>query len=46
MGADVHVSVFDDVGTYLGHWSWIWFFNNACEENGTNMWQWLSAQSR
>lgn len=46
MGADVHSSVFDDVGTYLGHWSWIWFFNNACEENGTNMWQWLSEQSR
>lgn len=46
MGANVHSSVFDDVGTYLGHWSWIWFFNNACEEDGVNLWQWLAQQSK
>lgn len=60
IGANVHVSVFEDVhdttglytmedGTpyqYMGHWSWLYFFNNQCEENGVNMWQWLSEQSK
>ena len=31
---------------YNGHWSWIYFFNNACEEDGLNMWQWLSQQHK
>ena len=31
---------------FMGHWSWIYFFNNECEENGVNMWQWLSEQHR
>lgn len=29
---------------YMGHWSWIYFFNNQCEENGVNMWKWMSSQ--
>ncbi|WP_049945974.1 prolyl oligopeptidase family serine peptidase [Butyrivibrio sp. LC3010] len=37
-----------DGGAYqfMGHWSWIYFFNNECEENGVNMWQWMSEQKR
>lgn len=31
---------------YQGHWSWLYFFNNACEEDGLSIWQWLAAQSR
>ena len=31
---------------YMGHWSWIYFFNNECEENGVNMWNWLAEQSK
>lgn len=31
---------------FMGHWSWIYFFNNECEENGVNMWQWMSEQHR
>ena len=31
---------------YIGHWSWIWFFNNACDDGGLNMWQWLAQQSK
>ncbi len=31
---------------YMGHWSWIHFFNNECEEDGVNMWQWMSEQSK
>ncbi len=31
---------------YMGHWSWLYFFNNECEENGVNMWTWLSEQSK
>ncbi len=31
---------------YMGHWSWIYFFNNECEDNGLNMWQWMSEQKR
>lgn len=31
---------------YMGHWSWIYFFNNQCEDNGLNMWQWMSEQHR
>lgn len=32
--------------TYMGHWSWLYFFNNQCEENGVNMWQWLAQQHK
>ena len=31
---------------FMGHWSWIYFFNNECEENGVNMWKWMSEQKR
>ena len=31
---------------YMGHWSWIYFFNNQCEDGGLNMWQWMSEQHR
>lgn len=31
---------------YMGHWSWLYFFNNECEEDGVSLWQWLSGQSR
>ncbi|MGM9538469.1 MAG: prolyl oligopeptidase family serine peptidase [Candidatus Onthomonas sp.] len=31
---------------YIGHWSWLYFFNNQCEENGVSLWQWLAEQSR
>ncbi|MBQ6589738.1 MAG: prolyl oligopeptidase family serine peptidase [Butyrivibrio sp.] len=31
---------------YMGHWSWIYFFNNECEDNGVNMWQWMSEQHK
>lgn len=46
---DVHVSEFENVygETYMGHWSWLYFFNNECvDENGTNMWQWLAQQTK
>ncbi len=59
-GAEVHISLFEDVHDtsgrysdvyggpyqYIGHWSWIWFFNNECEEGGLNMWQWLAQQHK
>ncbi len=31
---------------YMGHWSWLYFFNNQCEEEGVSLWQWLSEQSK
>lgn len=31
---------------YIGHWSWIWFFNNECKDGDLNMWQWLAQQSK
>ena len=31
---------------YMGHWSWLYFFNNECKENGINMWKWLAEQHR
>lgn len=31
---------------YMGHWSWLYFFNNECEEDGVNMWNWLAEQSK
>ncbi len=32
--------------TYMGHWSWLYFFNGQCEENGVNMWQWMAQQHK
>ena len=29
---------------YLGHFSWIYFFNNECYEDDLSLWQWLSEQ--
>lgn len=40
---------FEEDGTphqYNGHWSWIYFFNNECEENGVSLWQWLAQQNK
>ncbi|MCR4647769.1 MAG: prolyl oligopeptidase family serine peptidase [Lachnospiraceae bacterium] len=31
---------------YFGHWSWIYFFNNECFDNGISIWQWLSEQKK
>lgn len=31
---------------YMGHWSWLYFFNNECEEDGVNLWNWLSEQTK
>lgn len=31
---------------YMGHWSWLYFFNNECEENGVSLWNWLAEQSK
>ena len=32
---------------YAGHWSWIYVDNNECyDENGVNLWQWMSRQSK
>ncbi len=31
---------------YTSHWSWIYFFNNECEEDGVTIWEWLASQSR
>ena len=32
---------------YSGHWSWVYFDNNECyDENGVNLWQWMSRQSK
>lgn len=31
---------------YIGHWSWIWFFNNECVDGDLNLWQWLAQQSK
>ena len=30
---------------YIGHYSWVYFFNNECEEDGVSLWQWMSQQS-
>lgn len=29
---------------YSGHFSWIYFDNNECEENGLNAWEWLASK--
>ena len=29
---------------YLGHFSWFYFFNNECFDEGLSLWQWMSQQ--
>ncbi len=42
---------FDKTGTsttplqYDGHWAWVLFFNDQCEQSGINAWDWLADQS-
>lgn len=33
---------------YMGHWSWLYFFNNECVDDttGENLWTWLGKQSK
>ena len=31
---------------YFGHFSWIYFFNNECVENGVSIWEWMSKQTK
>ncbi len=33
---------------YMGHWSWLYFFNNKCADDATgeNMWSWMGKQSK
>ena len=33
---------------YMGHWSWLYFFNNQCVDDATgeNMWSWMGKQSK
>ena len=31
---------------YLGHWSWLYFFNGECQEDGVDLWTWMAAQHR
>ena len=49
--SDVHDTSgkFNKAGTpyqYLGHFSWIYFFNNECFDGDLSLWQWLSEQKR
>lgn len=48
---EVRVTVFDGVhdslgNQYLGHFSWIYFFNNECYDDGLSLWEWISYQSK
>lgn len=31
---------------YIGHWSWLYFFNNKCSHHGFSIWKWMGRQSR
>lgn len=31
---------------YFGHFSWIYFFNNECVDNGVSIWEWMSKQTK
>lgn len=31
---------------YFGHFSWIYFFNNDCIENGVSIWKWMSERTK
>lgn len=36
----------EDTGTpyqYMGHWSWLYFFNNECDANGLKVWDFIAA---
>ena len=54
--ASVYEGVFDLTGLYRtkegmpyeysGHWSWIYFFNNACREGDLTIWQWLASKHK
>ena len=46
-GSNIRMSLFDDVhnsfGSYYGHWSWIYLFNNECvSDDDEILWEWLS----
>ena len=35
----------EDTGTpyqYMGHWSWLYFFNNECDANGLKVWDFVA----
>lgn len=32
--------------TYDSHWSWTYFDNNECVDNGETIWQWMSKQTK
>ena len=35
----------EDTGTpyqYMGHWSWLYFFNNECDANGLKVWDFIA----
>lgn len=52
--ADVHDTTGKYVGEdgapyqYMGHWSWVYFFQNQCADDvtGENMWTWMGKQSK
>ena len=31
---------------YFGHFSWIYFFNNECVDNGVSIWQWMAERTK
>ena len=33
---------------YMGHWSWLYFFNRQCKDDitGQDLWTWLGQQSK
>lgn len=36
----------EDTGTpyqYMGHWSWLYFFNDECDANGLKVWDFIAA---
>lgn len=46
---NLHISIYDKVEwngiTYGGHYSWIYLFNDDCEENGTKLFDWLGSNT-
>ena len=48
---DVHDTTVNADGSgspyqYLGHFSWIYFFNNECRDGGQTLWNWMSEQKK
>ena len=49
---DVHDTTgrfYDDHGNpydYIGHWSWLYFFNNENNSDGLNEWEWLAESGK